>query len=120
MIGRGLARLLGLTPYDRVVQTRVLPVDLPLLGLAVIQVVHAGKDRPQQQIRQRLQRVHQHRIVRSLADRQMKGVVQMRVRRRICSRALRGHHFVIAAADHDEVRLRAANGRQPGRLGLQQ
>jgi len=47
-------------------------------------------------------------------------MIKMRMRGRIGGRALRRHHLVIAAADHDEIRFRAANGRQPCRLGLKQ
>ncbi|KAG1585074.1 hypothetical protein G6F46_014900 [Rhizopus delemar] len=47
-------------------------------------------------------------------------MVQMRVRGRIGGRALRADHLVIAAADHDEISLGAAYGRQPGGLRFQQ
>ncbi|MNT51380.1 hypothetical protein D3C72_1883440 [compost metagenome] len=47
-------------------------------------------------------------------------MIQMRMRGRVGGRALRADHLFVAAADHDEIGLGAPDGRQPGRLGLQQ
>ncbi|MNN94889.1 hypothetical protein D3C81_2136010 [compost metagenome] len=50
----------------------------------------------------------------------MESVVQMGVGGRIGSRALRRHHVVITAADHDEIRLGATYGGKARGLGFQQ
>lgn len=93
---------------------------MALVRLAVVEIVDAGEYRTQQQIRQGLQRMHQHRIVRGLADGQVESVVQVRMGGAVGLAAVRGKHFVIAAADHDEVGVRAADRRQPGRFAFEQ
>ena len=57
----------------------MLTVDLPFLRRTVIEVVHRGEHGAEHQIGQRLQGVHQHRIVRGLADGQVEGVIEAQV-----------------------------------------
>ena len=79
MIGRRLARLLGQLAGDGVIEPCMLTIDHPLLRLAVIQIVHRREYRTEQQIGQRTQGMHQHRVMRRLANREMKRVIEPRV-----------------------------------------
>ncbi len=115
-----LAGLLRETAGHGVVQASMLAVDLTLLRLTMIEVVDRGIDRVEQQVGERAQGLHQHRIMRSLTDRQMEGVIQASVFTGFKLPALGRHQSVIASCDQNKIRIGAAQGRKPRRFAFQQ
>ncbi|MNJ75719.1 hypothetical protein D3C77_728590 [compost metagenome] len=85
----------------------MLPVDLALLRRPAVEVVDRGEHRAQGQVTERLQGMHQHRVVRRLADRPVKGMVTAGVLtgvQRLC-RLVGSQHFFITPANQQAVDL---------------
>nr|GFA44530.1 hypothetical protein [Tanacetum cinerariifolium] len=117
---RRLARLLRQASGHRVVEPRMMAVDLALLGVTVIEVVDRGEHGIEQQVCQRSQGLHQHRVVRGLADGQMKRMVETRVlgcRQRVI---VARHQRLVSAGDQHEIGVGAAQCCQARRFAFQQ
>ncbi len=122
MVACGTLGLLGQAFDHRVVEPRVLAVDLPFLRRPVIEVVHRGEHGAEHQVGQRLQRMHQYRVVRGLADGQVEGMVQARVFTRVGTllAGMGGEHLLVAPTQQDEIRVGAAQCGEPCRFAFQQ
>ena len=89
---------------------------------AVIKVVHRGEYGAEHQVGQRLQGVHQHRIVRGLADGQVEGVIEACMLAWVYRLLLRmgRQHLLVTPSQQHEIRLGATQRRQARRFAFEQ
>src|SRR5690606_36505511 len=120
VLARGAPGGIGQAAGYRLEQAGMMAVDLPLVGRTVIKIAERCKDGTEHQVVERSKRVHQHLVVRSLADGKVKGMIEPGVLGRVYFLVDGGGKLAIAARDQHVVGRGAALGGQAGRLCLEE